>query len=98
MKRRDWDETECPKILEETDCLKFRGGFLPSPFFHPTRHPHHPLLFAFRNTFLRMMLTALDLSLKVGAGVLIGVYIAQNYGKLVYSCVSFIPLVFVFVG
>lgn len=45
-----------------------------------------------------MMLTALDLSLKVGAGVLIGVYIAQNYGKLVYSCVSFIPLVFVFVG
>eukprot|EP00237_Pycnococcus_provasolii_P011614 CAMPEP_0205951854 /NCGR_PEP_ID=MMETSP1459-20131121/3316_1 /ASSEMBLY_ACC=CAM_ASM_001120 /TAXON_ID=41880 /ORGANISM="Pycnococcus provasolii, Strain RCC931" /LENGTH=42 /DNA_ID= /DNA_START= /DNA_END= /DNA_ORIENTATION= len=26
-----------------------------------------------------MMLTALDLSLKVGAGVLIGVYIAQNY-------------------
>jgi len=31
---------------------------------------------------LRMMLTALDLSLKVGAGVLIGVYIAQNYGTL----------------
>ena len=46
-----------------------------------------------------MMLTALDLSLKVGAGVLIGVYIAQNYGtfKLVCSCVSFILLLFVFV-